>query len=136
MISGINHINLSVKDIEKSFHFYYAILGLKPLCKWTHGAYFLAGNQWFCLNVTDGNEVAIRGDYTHYAFSVSSDDFPNMVERLKQAGVKSFKDNRSEGESFYFLDPDGHQLELHVGDWRSRLEAKRSNPWPGAKFFS
>jgi hypothetical protein len=58
-----------------------------------------------------------------------------MVERLKRAGVTSFKDNRSEGESFYFLDPDGHQLELHVGDWLSRVEAKKINPWPDAQFF-
>lgn len=135
MISGINHINLSVKDIERSFHFYHEVLGLKPLCKWPQGAYFLAGTHWFCLNVTDEQKGSIKSDYTHYAFSVSTEDFPGMVLRLKHAGIVPFKDNRSEGESFYFLDPDGHQLEIHVGDWQSRIEAKKLNPWPNAQFF-
>lgn len=135
MITGINHINLSVKEIERSFHFYHHVLGLKPLCKWPNGAYFLAGDHWFCLNVTDGHKVAVRDAYTHYAFSVSAKDFPKAVLRLKQAGVMPFKDNRSEGESFYFLDPDSHQLEIHVGDWQTRLKAKKLYPWPGAEFF-
>lgn len=135
MIQGINHINLSVSDIDRSFDFYYQLVGLKPLCKWPHGAYFLAGDDWFCLNVTDEKTVAIRHDYTHYAFSVTTYDFSRIVQRLTDSGVTPFKENRSEGESFYFLDPDSHQLELHVGDWRSRIEAKKLNPWPNAQFF-
>jgi catechol 2,3-dioxygenase-like lactoylglutathione lyase family enzyme len=135
MITGINHINLSVSDIELSFRFYHELLGLRPLCKWPQGAYLLAGNDWFCLNVTDDHKATIRNDYTHYAFSVSADSFSPMVERLINAGIKPFKNNRSEGESFYFLDPDGHQLELHIGDWRTRMDAKKLNPWPGVQFF-
>lgn len=75
MIHGINHINLSVSDIDRSFAFYHQLVGLKPLCKWPHGAYFLAGDDWFCLNVTDEKTVVISNDYTHYAFSVSAEDF-------------------------------------------------------------
>ena len=50
----------------------------------------------------------------------------------------SFKENHSEGESFYFLDPDGHKLEIHVGDWQSRLTTKRQNPggWQQIEWFS
>lgn len=136
MITGINHINLSVADLEKSFQFYAHILGLTPLCKWPKGAYFLAGNDWFCINVTDEAIVGLRRDYTHYAFSVSQDDFHILVQKLKKAGLPPFKENRSEGDSYYFLDPDGHQLEIHVGDWRSRLKAKLRSPWPNAQFFN
>lgn len=135
MISGINHINLSVTNIEHSFRFYHELVGLKPLCKWPFGAYFLAGSDWFCLNVTDSREVVTKKDYTHYAFSVGVDDFNIIVERLNRAGIRPFKENRSEGLSFYFLDPDGHQLELHVGDWRTRIAEKKQNPWPGVEFF-
>ncbi|WP_173859970.1 MULTISPECIES: hypothetical protein [Pseudomonas] len=37
---------------------------------------------------------------------------------------------------FYFLDPDGHKIEAHVGDLVSRLEACRQRPYAGMKFFT
>jgi hypothetical protein len=48
-----------------------------------------------------------------------------MVKRGERADVNPFKENPSESEYFYFLDPDGHQLELHVGDWRTKIVAKK-----------
>lgn len=135
MVQGINHINLSVSDIDASFAFYHQVVGLKPLCKWPQGAYFLAGNDWFCLNVTYEKIVIKRHDYTHYAFSVAADDFSRIVQRLTDSGVTPFQENRSEGESFYFLDPDGHLLEIHVGSWQTRLAAKKLKPWPDSQFF-
>lgn len=47
-----------------------------------------------------------------------------------------WKDNKSEGQSFYFLDPDGHKLELHVGDLASRLAQCREKPYSGMRFGS
>ena len=44
MINGINHITLSVKDVEKSFEFYKDIMSLKPVAKWKNGAYLTAAN--------------------------------------------------------------------------------------------
>ena len=56
-----------------------------------------------------------ESDYTHYAFTVAEADFEPFSNKLEQAGVTVWKQNKSEGASFYFLDPDGHKLELHVG---------------------
>lgn len=75
-------------------------------------------------------------DYTHYAFSVTEDNFPGMVERLKQSGAKQWKGNRSEGHSFYFLDPDGHKLEIHVGSLIERLKSCQTAPYDGMVFYS
>ena len=69
MITHMNHVTLAVKDIEKSFIFYREILGLKPLCRWDKGAYFLIVDFWFCLNVDEKREP--NPCYTHYAFGVS-----------------------------------------------------------------
>ena len=74
-------------------------------------------------------------DYTHYAFSLGEVDFPHFVQRLKAANVQQWRDNRSEGASFYFLDPDGHKLEVHVGDLASRLAACRFKPYSGMRFY-
>ena len=121
MITELNHITLAVTDIEKSFRFYREVLQFKPLCKWSKGAYFLVGNLWFCLNV-DMTRVP-QSDYTHYAFSVSKDDFSEMENRLLISGVKMFQENKSPGLSFYFLDPDGHKLEIHAGNIQERLQS-------------
>jgi hypothetical protein len=87
-------------------------------------AYFLAGDLWFCIE----EDAAVRDrelpEYTHIAFTVAKDDFKSICEKI-EANAKIFKENKSEGDSIYFLDPNGHKLELHVGDWKSRLAAYR-----------
>jgi len=83
------------------------------------------------------NYVATQeGDYTHYAFSIAPEDFESFSYKLKQAGVTVWKDNKSEGQSFYFLDPDGHKSELHVGDLASRLVQCRERLYSGMRFGS
>lgn len=134
MITGVNHYTLAITDLEVSFHFYKEVLGLKPLCKWPQGAYFLAGDFWFCLNLDHARTPVPDSHYTHFAFSVSQKDFPQMVEKLKKAGCAAFKANTSPGDSFYFFDPDGYRLELHVGNWQSRLEAFKKEK-TGVEYF-
>ena len=38
-----------------------------------------------------------------------------------------FKGNTSPGESLYFLDPDHHKLEIHVGNADRRTQVKKEN---------
>lgn len=133
MITGFNHLTLCVKDLDIAFNFYKDVMGFKPLCRWKEGCYFLAGDLWICL--FNDPEQTPAGSYTHYAFSVEADDFPKFVKHLDDKGVVPTKDNESEGDSIYFRDPDGHQLEVHVGDWKSRIAHKNTHPWPGAEFF-
>lgn len=123
MITGVNHYTIAITDINRSFDFYRNVLELKPLCKWPKGAYFLVGNFWLCLNVDENRQPTPDHHYTHFAFTVSQDNFDQMVLKLKKAGVQSFKENTSPGDSFYFYDPDGYKLEVHTGDWKTRLEA-------------
>lgn len=133
MITGINHISLAVGNLDVSFRFYKDILGFKPLCLWPKGAYLLAGELWFCLFEDPGAHPG-KG-YTHIAFSVSAKDFLILTDRLRKANVILWKENISEGDSLYFLDPDNYQLELHVGDWRTRMAFKKQHPWEGVDFF-
>lgn len=143
MITGINHINLSVSDVARSFLFYKELLGFTPLCQSEGSAYLLAGSQdtagalWLSLDLDRAKTRIPSPCNTHFAFSVSKADFGPMKARLLEAGVVSFKENTSPGESFYFLDPDGHKLELHVGTWQERIAAKKENPgaWQNATWY-
>jgi catechol 2,3-dioxygenase-like lactoylglutathione lyase family enzyme len=133
MLTGLNHLTLAVTDVERSVGFYTELLGLKLEAQWDGGAYLSLGG--LCLSLDPARAIAQQAaDYTHYAFSIAQPDFAPFCARLRAAGVDEWRKNKSEGDSFYFLDPDGHQLEIHVGDLASRLEACRAKPYAGMRF--
>ncbi|HCU6011389.1 TPA: VOC family protein [Legionella pneumophila] len=143
MITGINHINISVKDIECSFKFYKDVLGFKPLCKSEGSAYFLSGHPdepgglWFSLDLDRNRLRKPSPCNTHFAFSVDDQEFDSLSQRIIESRAKIFKDNTSIGKSLYFLDPDDHKLEIHVGNWQARISAKKVNPgnWKYVEWF-
>ena len=135
MISGVNHINLSVRDLEASFRFYSKVLKFKPLAKWKEGAYLLAGDLWFCLNLDPNTRTAPLPEYTHIALSISPEDFHRVSKTIIDAGAILWKQNSSPGNSLYFLDPDGHKLELHVSNWQARIQAAKEEVWEGVEFY-
>lgn len=127
MINGISHITFAVSNLDRSIKFYSEVLGLKLVAHWDRGAYLTAGDMWIALNEDKKVSSESQRDYTHIAFNVLSIDFSKLKKKLKKAGVKSFKENTSEGDSFYFLDPDGHKLELHYNTLEDRLKWIREN---------
>ena len=135
MLTGLNHLTLAVTDLNRSVAFYRDLLQLQLDATWDAGAYLSLPGLWLCLSLDPLRESTATADYTHYAFSIDSAHFPLFVEHLRFANVQEWRDNRSEGASFYFLDPDGHKLEAHVGDLASRLTACRQRPYAGMKFF-
>ena len=135
MIKGINHITLAVKDVEKSLHFYKDILGLKPVVKCRNGAYLTASNTWLALNQDSKILETKRPDYSHNAFNCTSSEFQTLKSQLLEYGCVEWSENKSEGDSFYFLDPDGHKFEIHVGDLKSRLKEMQDNPWDTFEYY-
>jgi len=116
MILGVNHITLSVKNIEESFAFYTQVLGLRPMAKWAEGVYLLAGDIRITLVLDKHSREAIFPEYTHIAFTVSTPYFEALSKRIKFSGAKILQNNWSEGTSLYFMDPNGYKLEVHASD--------------------
>lgn len=134
MITGINHVTLAVSDLERAFVFYTDVVGLTPIAKWLRGAYLQAGDDWICLSLDADARNAPHPDYTHLAFSVPSQAFNDVADAIRASNAPMWKHNSSEGDSLYFLDPDGHKLEIHSGDLKSRLAALREQPYDGLEW--
>ena len=132
MISGINHITFSVRDLGSSIRFYRDLLGMKLHVAWGTGAYLTAGDTWICLAL---GEPAPAKDYTHVAFNVDRKALADLRDKLSGAGVPEWKHNTSEGQSLYLLDPNGHRLELHCGTLETRLSALKESPYKGLVWY-
>jgi catechol 2,3-dioxygenase-like lactoylglutathione lyase family enzyme len=120
MINGINHITLSVKNIDESFKFYKEILGLKPIMKSKISVYFQAGIVWIALVKSSSGKN--KSDYSHIAFNVASKDFNNLKNKIKNYGAREWQKNKTEGDSLYFLDPSGNKLEIHSTSLNDRIK--------------
>ena len=131
--AGLNHLTLAVADLDRAFDFYVRTLRCRPRARWARGAYLSVGPLWLCLSLDAG--AAPREDYTHVALDADAADMDAWRARLAAAGVPLWKANASEGDSIYFLDPDGHRLELHAGSLESRLRAVRAAPYEGMVLF-
>lgn len=133
-VLGLNHITLAVADVQRSLTFYRDILGFTLRAIWADGAYLEAGSLWLCLSRDDHVRQTPHADYTHVALSVAKDAFADMSKTLMSACV-IWKENSSEGHSLYFLDPDGHKLEIHVGSLESRVQHYLNTPSKNVQVF-
>jgi len=87
----------------------------------------LCGNLWVCFNRDKNRNNTPTSDYSHIAFTVTEEMFETVSSKILASGSKQWSTNRSDGKSLYFLDSDGHKLEIHVCGWQSRIEALKQS---------
>lgn len=121
-VRGIDHVAISVKDLNRSLEFYTKILGLSV----TRREYSKPGIEYFLdcggglVGLIQGNEKegshflqdgGVGGN--HVSFRADTQDFDKIVEELRRQNVTiSFEKKREKSWSVYFLDPDGNKLEI------------------------
>ena len=130
-IQGINHITLAISDLDTSLAFYTRVLNCQLLATWPHGADLVAGNLWIALIVDAHCRNQALDEYTHLALDIMPDDFAEAGQAIYESGAVIWKENSSEGDSLYFLDPDGHKLEIHSTRLFERLICAQTHPWEG-----
>jgi catechol 2,3-dioxygenase-like lactoylglutathione lyase family enzyme len=122
-ITGLNHLTLAVSDLDRSVAFYSGLLGFSIRMLGPTSAYLEAGPLWLALVLDTAVRHGPLPEYTHVAFSVKSCELQALAAKLLSVGISRWQEPET-ADSFYFLDPDGHKLELHCGDLRSRLAAR------------
>lgn len=49
MLTGLNHLTLAVRDLQRSLAFYRDVLQLDVEATWDNGAYLSLPGLWLCL---------------------------------------------------------------------------------------
>lgn len=134
-VSGINHVVLKVRDIEKSDAFYRGILGLQKVGE--------RGRMWFYTTGAHHHDLALlelgpgsapppRGSLGlfHFCFDVPNEQtLANLYEKCQraEADVLGTVDHNIM-HSFYLKDPDGNMVEIGVDVPREQW-ANLPDPW-------
>ncbi len=119
----LNHIAVFVQDIQKSTHFYSAIIGLdtipEPFRDGRH-TWYKVGPQSQLHLIQGAGLQSPQNKNSHLCFSVPSvEDFvstlkKNNIEFENWAGEKNKITVRVDGiKQIYFKDPDGYWIEIN-----------------------
>jgi catechol 2,3-dioxygenase-like lactoylglutathione lyase family enzyme len=133
-VTGLNHLTLSVTDLGQAIKFYTELLSFTIRMRSPSSAYLEAGTLWLALVLDAEARHNPSREYSHAALSVARSELPLLAEKLRGAGVVEWRE-AANSDSFYFLDPDGHKLELHCGDLRGRLQARAAAREPNTVVY-
>jgi catechol 2,3-dioxygenase-like lactoylglutathione lyase family enzyme len=118
-LEGIDHVALSVHDVERSARWYIEVLGFEQRHDgmWNDVPTFIGkGTTAIALFPSrDNSEPAARSakvDMLHLAFRANRKNFLAAQEELKRRGIKFEFQDHEISHSIYFRDPDGHELEI------------------------
>jgi len=111
-VTGVDHILLSVGDLDRSAHFYRDVLGMTQQQRFQHFVMLKAGNFGIILSTQPwefehkGEPKGI-GQIPHF----TTPDMGAFEARLKASGVPWLRGPKKEffGTEAFFVDPDGYQ---------------------------
>ena len=108
---SLNHVTLSVSDVERSKQFYSSILGVEEISRQKNGVNLGLGESFLGL-------YAIKEPPRVNHFCLGLDQFHVQVaaERLQQFGIAPRV--RKDKPEVYFEDPDGITVQLESKDYR------------------
>lgn len=115
----LEHVNLTVSDVERSIAFYARLLGARVRWRGTTSdgapAVHIGGDDWY-LALFQGAPAPVVIDYDRVGFNhfgVAVDDLDAAKRALSELGADiHFEPEYDPGRRVYFLDPDGYEVEL------------------------
>lgn len=118
---GLTHIQITVRDLERSIRFYTQLLGMTELRRGKHSAMLRTpgSREIFTINANpeQAEHAGKTGGVAHFGFRMRERaDMAEVLEQVSRAGG-SPQNHGTRGEEVYafFNDPDGYELELWWG---------------------
>jgi catechol 2,3-dioxygenase-like lactoylglutathione lyase family enzyme len=119
-LEGIDHVALSVRDVERSAQWYIDVLGFERRHEgmWDGIPVFIGKGTTSIALFPDrsrgGSTSSSRGGVRmlHLALRANPKNFLAAQDELKRRGIKFEFQDHEISHSIYFLDPDGHKLEI------------------------
>ena len=119
-VEGIDHVALSVRDVERSAQWYIEVLGFERRHEgmWEGIPVFIGKGTTsialFSVSSDEKSRPCGRGDVRmlHLALRADRKNFLAAQEELKRRCIKFEFQDHEISHSIYFRDPDGHKLEI------------------------
>jgi len=115
--TSIDHVNMKVKNLEKSVEFYKNLFGFE--IKQEENANKLdapskiIGNNTIKLCLYEVPDMSPEGGIAHFGFNIAN--FNQVIEKCKELGVEVLYGGIVDWErskSVYIVDPSGYEIEL------------------------
>jgi catechol 2,3-dioxygenase-like lactoylglutathione lyase family enzyme len=119
-LEGIDHVALSVRDVERSAQWYIDVLGFEKRYAdvWGGVPTFVGKGTTaialFPARDRDSGKSRPRAEIRilHLAFRADRKNFLAAQDDLKRRGIRFEFQDHEISHSIYFHDPDGHELEI------------------------
>jgi catechol 2,3-dioxygenase-like lactoylglutathione lyase family enzyme len=113
----LNHININVRDIDRSVRFYREALGLEVEFWEGRKMVFLhspGAKDTITLCQAEHDDPVGGGGVSHFGFSVGAENMDEAVAQIERAGGRLLRRGKHGGRFpfAYVTDPDGYTIEL------------------------
>ena len=130
-LQGLDHVALSVRDIEQSVQWYVEVLGLERQHegKWNGIPTFIGkgetGIALFPIGKKEqGNGARSRTRMLHFALRADRENFLRAQKELAERKIPFSFEDHGIAHSIYFRDPDGHEIEITTYELEGRAPSR------------
>ena len=118
-LQAIDHVALSVRDVERSAQWYIDLLGFERQHDNVWGNYpvFVGKNDaamalFPIRKKEDSASTAAATRVLHFAFRTDRENFSRAQDELKKRAIAFEFEDHDISHAIYFHDPDGHKIEI------------------------
>ena len=114
MIEFLDHVALSVQDLQASKNWYSRVLHLDPvqLEEWGSQPIMMQGGTAAVALFQAKKNVPQGTPNIHFAFRITSDSYRSFKSHFDHLGESYYEEDHHHFQSLYLSDPDGYKVEL------------------------